>query len=130
MIVRNVSGQPVAGTFAGIPQSGYVSAPGAKVFQINYTGGDDVVLTRVEVDAPEIVSHSMTPGVEPHKGEYEFDVEVKGTPGLIYLLESSTDLVTWSQTGSEMADLQTGLIAFEFFEPETTPRLFYRARLP
>ena len=30
MIVRNVSGQPVAGTFAGLPQNGYVSTPGAK----------------------------------------------------------------------------------------------------
>ena len=132
MIVRSSTGVPPTGTFAGAPEGGYVSAPGAKVFQINYTGGDgdDVVLTSVEVNAPEIVSHSMKPGVEPHKGENEFDVEVKGTPGLVYLLEISTDLVMWSTAGSEMADLQTGLMDFEFFAAEDAPRLFYRARLP
>ena len=132
MIVRNVGGSAINGTFTGIPQNGYVSTAGAKVFQINYAGGDgdDVVLTRVEVDAPEIVEHSMAPGTGEEKGYNDTDLTVLGTPGLTYQLESSTDLVTWTVQQSVKADLQTGLMLFEFLNPESDPRLFLRARLP
>jgi fibronectin-binding autotransporter adhesin len=132
MIVRNISGQPVSGTFAGIPDEGYVSAPGAKVFRVDYNGGDgdDVVLTKVDVAAPEIVMHGMSPGTGPHINDNETKMTVKGTPGLTYQLEYSTDLENWSVGDSETADLQTGLMEFEFFNPQTDPRIFLRVRLP
>jgi hypothetical protein len=132
MIVRNVSGVAIGGTFAGIPEGGYVSAPGAKVFQVTYKGGDgdDVVLTTVDAAPPVLVSHEMAPGTEEHKGENGTHMTVKGTPGLAYQLESSTDLVVWSAGETKVADLQTGLMEFEFYNPETDPRVFLRVRLP
>jgi hypothetical protein len=55
---------------------------------------------------------------------------VKGTPGLAYQLEFSTDLANWTAGDSKVADLQTGLMEFEFFNNENDPRLFLRVRLP
>jgi autotransporter-associated beta strand protein len=132
MIVRNVSGAAIGGTFAGIPEGGYVSAPGAKVFQVTYKGGDgdDVVLTSVDVAPPVLVSHGMTPGTGPHEGENDTHMTVKGTPGLAYQLEFSTDLTNWTAGDSKVADLQTGLMEFEFYNNENDPRLYLRVRLP
>jgi autotransporter-associated beta strand protein len=132
MIIRNVSGEPVSGTFAGIPEGGYVSAPGARVFALTYAGGDgdDVVVTRVLVDAPQVVAFSATPGTGPNAGFREIHLEIKGTPGLHYQLEKSDDLKTWATAGFGPVDLLTGLLDFDFLEPENTPRLFFRVSLP
>jgi hypothetical protein len=132
MIIRSSVGSPATGTFAGIPQNGYVSTAGAKVFQVNYAGGDgdDVVLTRVEVNAPEITEYSVTPGTGDNKGYNEIHIGVKGVPGLTYLLESSTDLQSWTAKGSKSAGLLTGLLSYDLLTDGNIPRLFFRARLP
>jgi len=131
MIIRNVSGEAVDGTFAGIPQDGYVSAPGAKVFRINYAGGDgdDVTLTRVETTAPEILAYEMTPGPNPGD-DHQVYFEFKGILGLTYLLESSTDLDKWNDVKSESASIPLGQIILDLAEPAGEPRKFYRLRLP
>jgi hypothetical protein len=49
--VRAAQGQPVTGTFAGIPQGGTVTGSDGTVFQVNYTGGldaNDIVLTVIQ----------------------------------------------------------------------------------
>jgi hypothetical protein len=132
MIVRNVGGSPIIGTFAGIPENGYVSAPGAKVFQVTYVGGDgdDVVLTRVDAKPLFIVNHVMFPGTEENKGMNGTGLTVQGIPGLNYQLETSTDLVIWTKRQFVKADLLTGLMLFEFFNPQTDPKLFLRVVLP
>ena len=132
MIIRSSTGVPPTGTFAGIPQNGYVSTVGAKVFQVDYAGGDgdDVVLTRVDPTAPEITEYSVTPGIGDNIGYNEIHIGVKGMPGLTYLLESSTNLQTWTAQGSKSADLLTGLISYDLLMDGNLPRLFFRARLP
>jgi autotransporter-associated beta strand protein len=132
MIIRSSTGVPPTGTFAGIPQNGYVSIAGAKVFQVNYAGGDgdDVVLTRVDVTAPEIKEHSVTPGKGDNKGYNEIHIGVKGVPGLTYMLESSSNLGSWTAQGSQSADLLSGLISYDLLMNGNLPRLFFRARLP
>ncbi len=132
MIVRNVGGSPINGTFAGVPENGYVSAPGGIVFQVTYIGGDgdDVVLTHVEVDPPVVVNYDIFPGTEDNKGMWGHGLTVQGTPGLNYQLETSTTLETWTKHQFIQADLQTGQMLFEFFNPETDPKLFLRVGLP
>jgi hypothetical protein len=123
----------VDNTFAGIPEGGYVSAPGAKVFRLTYHGGDgdDVVLTKVDVAPPVIVEHGMAPGQgDEHKGDNDTHLVVEGTPGLSYQLEYSTNLQQWTIAETKAADFQTGLLDFHFYNPETDPRLFLRVRLP
>ena len=74
--------------------------------------------------------HSMAPGTGTHICQNETDLTVHGTPGLTYQLETSPNLVNWTAQQSLKADLQTGLMQFEFFNPATDPRLFLRVRLP
>ena len=132
MIIRNVSGLPISGTFANLPQNGYLSTPGARIFQITYSGGDgnDAVLTRVEKEAPQITGFNLAPGVGPNVGKNMIHLDVKGVPGLFYQLESSPGLGVWTLGPLVMADLMTGLFPFDVLEANTTPRLFHRVRLP
>jgi autotransporter-associated beta strand protein len=119
-------------TFAGLPQFGHFAEPGEIVFLVNYTGGDgnDLVITRVEVPAPEITGWSAAPGTGPNAGSIVVDVQATGTPGLTYDIESSADMVTWTVVATETAAAGTGALAFQVIEPATVQRTFHRARLP
>jgi hypothetical protein len=102
MIVRNISGEPITGQFANAPEGGHVSAPGGKVFQITYTGGDgdDVVLTRVIVNDPEIIEWAILPAPSPTENPTAHFI-FKGVPGLTYTLQYSTDLQSWHALKSD-----------------------------
>ncbi|MES2705635.1 MAG: hypothetical protein V4726_03435 [Verrucomicrobiota bacterium] len=132
MIIRNVSGAPVSGTFNNIPQNGYIGVSGGKIFQISYTGGDgdDVVLTRVLKDGPRITGFSVTPAANPDNAGNDVQIGIQGVPGILYQVESSPDLVTWKLRKSDSADLVTGLLSLTFTESPDIQRHFYRARLP
>ena len=131
MIVRNVSGEAITGTFANAPQNGFVSAPGAKIFQISYTGGDgdDVVLTRVEKGPPQIVQFQFTPAAVPGQ-DGNTHMVFQGVPGLTYDLEYSPDLQKWEVLKSEVAGIPAGQMIFDLAEPAAAARKFYRLTLP
>jgi hypothetical protein len=131
MIVRNISDSPVTGQFANAPEGGHVSAHGGKVFQITYTGGDgdDVVLTRVIVNDPEIIEWAILPAPSPTENPTAHFI-FKGVPGLTYTLQYSTDLQNWHALKSEVASFPGGLIPMDIEAPASDPRKFYRLILP
>jgi len=64
-ILVNNTGSAITGTFAGLPQGGYVGG-GHRIFQISYTGGTsthDVVLTDVTPIAPTMTAAVGSPSV-------------------------------------------------------------------
>ncbi|MGP8162087.1 MAG: hypothetical protein ACLQGJ_12855 [Candidatus Dormibacteria bacterium] len=64
-IIRNRSGQPVSGTFAGLPEGAEMTV-GGTVFHITYQGNgeDDVVISTVQPSTPTPVS-IVTPSPSP-----------------------------------------------------------------
>jgi hypothetical protein len=132
LILRNIGSDPIDGTFAGKPEGGFLSAPGAHIFRIFYTGndGNDVELTKVPGTPLKLTTFTKVPGTGPNLGQDVVTVGATGTPGLTYQLEISTDLQTWITHSDQSADAITGVLNFQFTQPQGIPRKFYRVRLP
>lgn len=132
IIVRNSGTDPITGTFAGLPEGGFLSTPGGFIFQISYTSGgtNHITLTRVAGIAPTITSLTVVPGTGPETGLKVITVNAAGTPGIPYQLETSSDLQTWTTEVQQTANASTGILSYRLTRPDTTAKMFQRVRLP
>jgi autotransporter-associated beta strand protein len=132
LILRNIGSDPIDGTFAGLPEGAFLSAPGAHIFRITYVGndGNDIELTRVAGISPKLTFFNKVPGTGPTAGLDEVTLTASATPFLSYQLETSTDLNVWTTQYTETANTITGVLNFQFTQPQGIPAMFYRVRLP
>ena len=119
----------ISGTFANLPERALFSRNGI-AWQITYRGGNgsDVIVTRIAVPDPVILSYTRIPGTGINSGSDVVDFVIQGTPGLTYHLEVSGDLQTWTTLATQPAD-ERGAVPFEFLELQTLRRRCYRVRL-
>ena len=127
-LILNESGQPITGTFAGLPEGALFAANGV-IFQISYVGataagtdGNDVQITRVA--APPSLLSGLTTRPD---GFAQFTIT--GVPGAEYIVEASTDFITWQLIASVTAG---GNGLGQFIDPDSLlfPHRFYRAVSP
>jgi hypothetical protein len=125
IIIDNDAADAVTGTFAGLP-SGSVVTAGAFAFSISYTGGsgNDVVLTRVVPPVPpNLTSMTLSPGTGPG-GQDVVTIAGTAAPGTVVTLQGSTDLVSWTDVQSVLAD-GSGVVNFTLNQtPGVSSRLF------
>jgi len=122
------------GTFAGLPHLGLLTNEFG-LFRIYYrdfvlpppfnlfgstTNHDSVILQRI---AARPVMLAVTNGPGAFK-----TVTALGTPGALYVIEGSEDLVDWTALSGETANATNG--RFSFTDVSGLPFRFYRARLP
>ncbi|HEX6871561.1 MAG TPA: autotransporter-associated beta strand repeat-containing protein, partial [Micromonosporaceae bacterium] len=110
-ILEKTGGGAVSGTFSGLSE-GAVFDVGGVSLQISYTAGtgNDVVLTRVSVVAPNISS------ITPITAE-RMQILGQGLPGAIYVLEATLHLnepIPWTPVATNTAN---GMGIYEFIEP-------------
>lgn len=130
-VVRNTSGRPVVGTFAGLPEGAFLAVPGGFIFQITYvSGGNSITLTRVAGATPIITSTSVVPGVGAELGLNVVTVNATGTPGVPYQLETSLDLQTWTTSFEQQANVGSGVLQYRFTQSPGILKSFQRVRLP
>lgn len=130
IIINDTTTDPVTGTFAGLPEGAHFFN-GAHLFRISYTGGDgnDTVLTVVEPTAPEITASSIAPGTGPTAGSQVIALTGTGLSGLPYVLEFSSDLITWTPLQTTTAGPAGAWSFNDSTLPVTTARTFIRVRL-
>lgn len=130
-ILRNTGGLPVTGTFAGLPEGGFLSVPGGFIFQITYlSSGNNITLTRVAGVTPVITSLTVVPGVGAELGLNVITVSAAGTPGVPYQLETSPDLQTWTTSIEQQAHVSSGVLQYRFTQSPGILKSFQRVRLP
>jgi fibronectin-binding autotransporter adhesin len=119
----------VIDTFAGLPEGAVFNASGT-TFQITYSGGTggDIILTVVEPVDPAITSSSIAPGTGPNAGQTVITVAGTGIPHATYVLETSTDLETWTLRQSAAASAAGTWTFTDSSQPLTAARLFARVR--
>ena len=125
VIVTKLSAGPVTGTFLGLAERATFVVD-YRLFQITYVGGNgnDVVVTYLAPPSFEL-------SIVPARGS-QMQVGGRGTPGLYYILEATSNLnppVTWKPLGTNVAD-GTGLFSFLDDFSGQTARRFYRAFSP
>jgi len=125
VIIDNDGNDAINGTFAGLPEGATIPAEGV-LFRISYAGGtgNDVVLTRV----PAPPSNMSTVAKMPNG---QMRVSGLGIPGLIYTIQTTTNLIPviqWTQIGTTTAATDG---YFHFLQnPTASPQRFYRAISP
>lgn len=126
-IIKNNSGLPVQGTFAGAPE-GTTFGPLNGQLKLSYKGGasgNDVVLTQITVPpAPKF-------GQVTKLGNGGIQLTGTGVTGWIYTIQANTNLLTtnWTAIGSATAD---GSGQIQFVDPNAPnfPIRFYRFVAP
>ena len=126
VLVDNDGTDAVVGQFFALPEDGTTSTDGA-LLRISYAGGDgnDVVLTRIPPPAPDVddfdITGALPDGTDP--------VSAKGTglPGFFYVLEYSSDLLTWITGDTRQADAG-GDFLLNWSPPDKPCRRFFRVR--
>ena len=123
-IIDNDGTDPVAGTFAGLPE-GRVGRLGTNgIYHITYTGGDgnDVVITRVTASPATILSLTRV--------NESVQITARGTPTGNYTLEAATNLnpvIEWISRDSRAAGSDGMMHLTDFLAPTNSMR-FYRIR--
>jgi autotransporter-associated beta strand protein len=119
--------EPIAGTFAGLPQ-GALLTNGATIFRISYTGGDgnDVTLTTTLGAPPSTLTSisSLPDGSKQLTGQ--------GVSNLTYAVEAATNLslpISWTNIGPAAANA-SGVFQFSDTNAPSFPTRFYRALSP
>ena len=105
------------------------SASGGLTLNGGPFGASNLVVSNF-IPVPVIVSFTVVPGTGGHAGQKEMDLLIKGEPGVTYGLDASTNFLDWNPIQSGTAAPITGLLAYEIFVAEATPRYFLRVRLP
>ena len=136
-IIANDGSDAVSGTFAGLPEGGFIpvtAAHGGGGFTISYHGGDgnDVVLDRAQTpppDAPPAIT-GFSVGPADVNGNRTVTITGTGAPGVSHRLEVSANLSQWMPTGAaQSAAANTGALNFSVTaSPAVRPKEFYRLR--
>ncbi len=123
MLVENTTGFGVSGTFAGLPEGKHFSVSG-RLFRISYQGGsgNDITLTAAAGTA-KINSFTTATVSGPAGTQTSIAITASGAFGLDYLLESSTDLTTWSPVAQQPATAG-GILNFSLLQPNSARRFF------
>jgi hypothetical protein len=124
-IISNDGTDPVAGTFAGLPEGAILMLTNGCV-RVTYVGGDgnDVMLTKI-ADIPEIETFSRLPGGAMH-------IVAHGEPVWFALIEATSSLsppISWELIDVQISDLN-GLIDFIDSYATNHPVRFYRIGAP
>jgi len=122
LILVNDGTDPIAGTFAGLPE-GAVFLAGGQYFSITYRGGsgaNDVVVTRVNPPARFTNIQQLSPGV--------LQIQGLGTSNATYAIQANTNLTTtnWLDIGAAPAD-GLGEFLFNVSNVVAFPERFFRA---
>ncbi len=123
VLIRNKGGQPVNGTFQGLPE-GKLFAVGNQLFRIHYTGGagNDVVV--IQDDGGVRLSFNSFLSSENVLQFYGW-----GTNGVTYSVEATTNFMTWETVGQYTSD-PSGLFIFAVTNSPGFPYRFFRSSLP
>jgi hypothetical protein len=137
-LLLNDGTDAIAGTFAGLPEGGTLVVGGV-TFQASYTAngdsgtvGNDFALTAISVpsNVAVITAFTFTDGTGAEAGLKVVDITATGTPGLVYRLEASTDLLAWTTVQTLTADAMTGALAFHITQDPNIPKRFFRIATP
>lgn len=134
LLMLSVNARTNIGTFAGLPHRGFLTNEFG-VFRTSYrdvvipppfnifnTGPQQgMILVERTISRPTMLSVAKGPG--------SFNtVKALGTPGVLYAIEASEDLQSWTTVGAETANASTGILSFVDVVP--LDHRFYRAVLP
>lgn len=122
-IIDNDGSDPVVGTFSGLPEGAVFGANGVAL-QISYIGGtgNDVVLTRVAVPTPKILSINLD-------GSRRVLLQAKGISQFDYTFQASSNLVNWASLGVAHAN-NNGEFSLVDDSAQNLPQRFYRVSAP
>ena len=122
-IIDNDGTDPALGTFGGLPE-GEVFGVNGVALQISYTGGtgNDVVLTRVAVPMPKILSISLD-------GSRRVLLQAKGISQFDYTFLASSNLVNWASVGVAHSN-NNGEFSFTDTNTQNVAQQFYRVSAP
>ena len=127
VFVHNDGGDPVLGTFTGLPE-GSILTNNTVRYTLSYVGGDgnDITLSPI-IEPPQFIAVTLTNGAPQFL--------VQGQPGFTYVIEATTNLlappalIPWTPlfTSGTRPNGQ-----FPFADPDSTnfPRRFYRVVRP
>ena len=130
MLLENDGTDAITGTFSGMPEGASVTL-GTQVFTITYHGGtgNDVVLTLVSGGRPPLSIDKFTSSRVPgNPNANAVLIEATGQPGVLHVIESSSDLVFWNVINAipVLTDAQ-GHSSTSFFD-DNPARRFYRIK--
>jgi hypothetical protein len=123
-IIGNDGGDPVGGTFAGLPEGAVFWRSGIR-WQISYSGGtgNDVVLSLLELAPPEITSVEITQSVN-----VLFRLDGTAPARTTCRAQFSGDMITWTNAAVALAR-DDGTFTISFARPAASPRVFVRVML-
>jgi autotransporter-associated beta strand protein len=127
IIVSNDGGDPISGTFTGLPEGASLTNNGA-AFVITYHGGDgnDIALIQQTVGyVSQIIGGQKLPNGR-------FAISALGAPNTTYRVDACTNLaapIVWTQVGSAVAN-SAGNISFSDVGAPLYRMRFYRLRYP
>jgi len=126
VLIDNDGADPIAGTFAGLPEGAIFGGDGLP-FRISYVGGtgNDVVLTRVAAPASTLSSITVL-------SNRQMRIEGLGIGGVIYPIQAASNLnpiIQWTPVGNGTGDAG-GVFRFIDIGASNRPMRFYRAVSP
>jgi len=125
-IVDNDGSDPVAGTFAGLPEGAVFGGEGLP-FRISYAGGsgNDVTITRVLATPADFSSIESL-------GSGRFMIQGQGVAGVEYNIQAASNLnpvINWVPLGRSTGN-SSGIFQFIHSNSPAIPMRFYRAMTP
>jgi hypothetical protein len=123
VLIKNLGGQPVNGTFQGLPE-GSVFAAGSQLFRVHYAGGAGNDVSIVGADAQVLLSFDA---LSLPNGTIQFSGA--GANGARYSIEATADFKTWELIGQYSAN-SAGLFVFTVTNSPEFPRRFFRSAQP
>ena len=130
MLLENDGTDPIIGIFNGLPEGSPVIF-GKQIFNISYQGGtgNDVVLTLVSGGLPPLSVDKFTSSPVPgNPGANTVLIEGTGQPGVLHVIESSSDLINWKViSAAPIASDAKGHSSTSFLD-DNPSRRFYRIK--
>jgi hypothetical protein len=133
LILQNDLTDSIIGTFANLPEGSFIPLNSGGGLIISYRGGDgnDVLLTKVAVAPvePKLNAITFSRGTGPG-GKDQISLSGSGTVGSTLTLETSIDLVAWSDLQTITPTPPDGTIAVTINQAPGQPKRFFRLRIP